>query len=183
MIARWVSATDPMATTETTDINANTLNNNNIVWRNLNIVDLTPDGSGDASFIVRNTSNRRAALALAITSPVRRAVPSFLENGRITVTFDDRLYEIVRKTFKGQAGVKMEGRTFIVANPRGAIFDNIIVPARYEGKVKIGFRANANAPKRRYEVAATQFQNGVEQQRRVVGGVSYFVYNYKRYNR
>ena len=178
LIARWVSATDPMATAETANITANTQNNNNIVWRNVNIVDLTPDGSGDADMIFRNTTNRRASLAFQVTSPVRRAVPSFLENGRITVTFDRELYDIVRKSFKKQPGVTLEGNTFIVTNPRGAIFDNIVVPARYEGKVKIGFKAYANAPRRRYEVVATQFQN--LRQRRVVGGVSYDVYNYKR---
>lgn len=166
-----------MATAETTDINANTLNNNNVVWRNLNIID---DADQDADFLFRNTSRQRAVLALEINSPIRRGVPSFLDNGQITITFDDKLYELVRKNFKKQEGVKEEGKTFIVTGSRGTVFDNIIVPARFESKVKLGFRATPNAPKRRYEAVATQYQNGTKQRRQVVGGVSYFIYNYKR---
>lgn len=180
MIARWVSASDPMATAETSDINANTLNNNNIVWRNLNIVDLTADADQSADLLIRNTSKQRAVLAFTVNSPARRDASSFLGNGQITVTFDDKLYELVRKGFKQQEGVKLKGRTFIITGSRGVIFDNIIVPARYEGKVKLNFRANPTAPKRRYEAVAAQYQTDTKQRRRLVGGVSYLIYNYKR---
>ena len=39
LLARVVSPNDPMTFTETTDLNANVRNNNNIVWKNLSVVD------------------------------------------------------------------------------------------------------------------------------------------------
>ena len=50
LLARVVSPNDPMTFTETTDLNANVRNNNNIVWKNLSVVDevvgsiVNPDG-------------------------------------------------------------------------------------------------------------------------------------------
>ena len=40
LLARIESVDDPMTSTETTDLNANVRNNNNIAWKNLTIVDL-----------------------------------------------------------------------------------------------------------------------------------------------
>ena len=66
LLARWVSASDPMASAEGPDINVNVRNNNNLVWRNLNIVDLAPDGSGDVSMIVMNPFRDSRVFSLTI---------------------------------------------------------------------------------------------------------------------
>jgi len=181
MIARWVSAADPMAAAETADINANTLSNNNIVWRNLNVVDLvSPDMAGDASFIVRNTRRERGTISLKITSPTRRGGKSFLNNGQLIVSFDDKLFDLIRKTFKPQRGVKLVGKNFVVAGPQGVAFDAITLPAGYEARARVSFRRNRTAPRRRFEVVVTQYEGGSGRPGKVVGGVSYQLFPHKQ---
>jgi secreted trypsin-like serine protease len=43
LLSRIVSTSDPMSVTETNDIRANVLNNNNIAWKNVSVVDLDPN--------------------------------------------------------------------------------------------------------------------------------------------
>ena len=183
IIARWNSGTDPMATAETSDINANTLNNNNIIWRNLNIVDLLPDASPDAEFILRNVSNRRATLTLSVKSPAKDRKKSFFDYGQIALTVDGRLFELIRGELRRQPGIKIDGRTIIVANPNGIVLRRILTPPKFETKIKLNFKMRADAPKRMYEIVATQLENvGLKSRKpRVIGGVSYYVYNFKRY--
>ena len=57
MIARWESASDPMAVAESADVDANTRNNNNVVWRNMDIAALGGD-SFRTSFEARSTRGR-----------------------------------------------------------------------------------------------------------------------------
>jgi len=42
LLARIVDPNDPMHTPETTDLGSNVLNNNNIVWRNMSVIDMIP---------------------------------------------------------------------------------------------------------------------------------------------
>lgn len=54
LVARWDSPTDPMTTAETNNISENARANNNIVWRNVRVVDLEPIAqSADPAFIGR----------------------------------------------------------------------------------------------------------------------------------
>ena len=85
LIARWVSATDPMTTPEGANIDANVRGNNNIVWHNVNIIDLGGDVAGDARFLVQNAvRERRVSLAVVAAPPRRqdaRPRPTFLDFG------------------------------------------------------------------------------------------------------
>jgi hypothetical protein len=76
MLARWVSAADPMTFAETSDITYNVRQNNNIVWRNLNIVDLGGDAMRYVSFIMRNNEDR-PGMSLIIRPPADELNESF----------------------------------------------------------------------------------------------------------
>ncbi|TKD01541.1 hypothetical protein [Polyangium fumosum] len=59
MLARWVSDEDPMFHAETAEVEKNTRNNNNIAWRNMNVVDEwkltgTKKWQSTVSFLVRD---------------------------------------------------------------------------------------------------------------------------------
>lgn len=88
LIARWVSSSDPM-NAEGPDINANTIANNNIVWRNVNIV--TPDPL--ETFIVRieNPTRLPALTRLRFHFPRNANQRSFDSVGEIEFEFDKRL--------------------------------------------------------------------------------------------
>ncbi len=47
LVARVVSNNDPMAFQETADLNGNVRNNNNIIWKNLSVVDINPNNIVD----------------------------------------------------------------------------------------------------------------------------------------
>lgn len=52
LLARWISSSDPMAVPEGVETVANTVNNNNIVWRNVNSISLL-SGAGPSSAVRR----------------------------------------------------------------------------------------------------------------------------------
>jgi hypothetical protein len=177
MVARWVSGTDPMTFTETTDINYNTRQNNNIVWRNMNVVNIF-DQPQDVEFIFRNIKKEKAVLALALVGRADDEREAFFRNGgRIDVTMDDKLFQLVLKGYKEQEGVRLEGKTFTVTGPNGVFFDNILTPGGFQGQVKMKVSIDKRAPKRLYRLDAIQYENDREKLL-TVGGVGYQVYNY-----
>lgn len=177
MVARWLSASDPMTFAETVDINYNTRQNNNIVWRNMNVVNIF-DMPQDVEFIFRNIKKEKALLALALTGRADDEREAFFRNGgRIDVTMDDKLFDMVMKGYKEQEGVRLEGRTFTVTGPNGVFFDNILTPGKFEGKVRMKVSMDKKAPKRIYRLDAIQYENDREKLL-TVGGVGYQVYNY-----
>lgn len=127
MIARWVSAADPMTHKETIDHNANTRNNNNIIWRNLNIVDLKPDQPAEVSLEIHNPLPRRATYSLLLRAPrSRESVRSFLGRGRVDVEMSSDLYRSwVQGGRKGTGFRARRCRTFRLTGDEGLRFDNL----------------------------------------------------------
>jgi hypothetical protein len=180
MIARWVSSSDPMTVPETADINANTRNNNNIVWRNLNIV--TPDPAQDVSFIVRGVGKERMATSLVIRAPKNEMDNSFIRQGQVIVQLDDALMKAWRQGGGKGRGYKTDGRSFIITDPAGAVFENIIADPRLVGYVKLTFRRLPTTPRRQFLIDAIQMKaqggNQLTASRPlpVIGGVSYEIH-------
>jgi len=67
LLARFVSAEDPMAIPEVTSINDNTINNNNIAWKNVSIID------ADGPFAILGVGNIRD---YRVTAGLVMAVPN-----------------------------------------------------------------------------------------------------------
>lgn len=184
MIARWVSTSDPMATPETTDINANVRANNNIVWRNLNIVNLDADSSQDVSFVVRGVGTGRAATSLVIRSPKNEMENSFIRHGQVTVRFDERLMRAWRQGGSRGKGYRIKGQSFIITDPAGAVFENIMTNPELVGYVKLTFRKLPTTPKQLFVIDTIQTRSQREPNgavtRYVIGGVSYEIHTDKR---
>ncbi|PQJ61788.1 M36 family metallopeptidase [Photobacterium angustum] len=66
LVARLINPQDPMSFPETASINYNTRQNNNIAWRNMNVVDLLINQQQKISFIARgiDTSNQQIVLQI-----------------------------------------------------------------------------------------------------------------------
>ena len=60
MLSRWVSADDPMTFVEVVQTTTNVRNNNNISWKNFNVVNLLPMVMGNFNFAMRNIEEKEA---------------------------------------------------------------------------------------------------------------------------
>lgn len=178
MIARWVSAADPIGV-ETADINANTRQNNNIVWRNLNIVDLSADDEVDVDVLLRGPE-RNMPLDLVFLDQAKFPKKTFLQTGMVYIIPDKNILEAWRKAGGKSKGIKQEGeRLFITEN--GATLQNLRLPAGKEYKIKIVFRKTAATISDRFLFEIRQYT--VNKLKRVLtGGVGYEIYTYKRQN-
>jgi hypothetical protein len=173
LVARWVSASDPMTTPEGSDLNANVRANNNLIWRNVNVADLVSSESDTASFIVRNVYDEPTYFTLSI-QPDERYSPSFLGVGRITLTLPRELRRCWSQGRYAGDGFRRQGNSVIVTRARGAILKGLRLPPRFEAVVNIRFqRPRTPFPRLAYEldiVQSTRKRDGMED---VVGGVSY----------
>jgi Metallo-peptidase family M12 len=180
MIARWVSTSDPMTHAETPDINLNVRNNNNLIWRNLNIVDLTADMSMTTDLIVRTLDPRDPVTSLTIGPPRKEIADSFIRHGRLSVRFDGRLMAVWQAGGAQGKGFKIDGDSFVLTDPAGAVFENIALPLDLEGHAELTFTRLPTTPRQRFWIDVTQFggrqRDGANAGPKVVGGVSYEIH-------
>jgi hypothetical protein len=185
LLARWNSAADPMATAEGPDINANVRANNNLVWRNLNIVDLLPDASGDATLNVMNPDRENRLITLVIRPPRIRGKVSFFAAGQVSVQLDEVLLKAWRQGGARGTGFKMEGDRAVIAGTKGATFENLILPYQRGGRLKLFFRRLPATPKLEYMVEVEQRRPpafaAAQKLPAVVGGVSYEIHTDRDY--
>ncbi len=176
LVARWVSASDPMATAEGPDITANVRANNNIVWRNVNVVDLTDSAdsaSADAVFAVSNVSRqeqRSIALEFSAARMPGRHGRSFLEVAELWVELDAGLLKAWSQGGGRMAGMERTGEGFRVGKSGGRL-DQILLPEGFSGQVKLRFQKRPGTPHDRFEVSVRELLQG----KAVTGGVSYEV--------
>ncbi|HEX6099209.1 MAG TPA: M12 family metallo-peptidase [Thermoanaerobaculia bacterium] len=180
MVARWNSAADPMTTAEGPDINANVRANNNLVWRNLNIVDLLPDGSEDVEMTVMNADQFSGPESLVIRPGRGRGLRSFFADGVATVELDGLLLDAWNRGGAKGTGFVREGGRFRITSAEGARFDGLQLIPGHPGRLKVTFRRLASTPKGEYRVDiehrrepeyARKYQSS-----EVVGGVSYEIH-------
>jgi hypothetical protein len=182
MVARWVSGSDPMTNPETTDINGNVRNNNNIVWRNLNIVDLAPDPAEDVNFIVRNTGRERTTISLAIRPPKNELQNSFMRYGQVIIRFDNALMKAWRLGGNKGKGFRSFGSGIVITDPNGAVFENFVVNREFVGKVNLTFKRLPTTPRRSFIIDVAQFSpqrvstNTARYSSKVTGGISYEIH-------
>ena len=186
MVARWVSGADPMTNPEGVDIEHNVRFNNNIVWRNLNIVDMGGDkAEGDATFRVDNLGKREMAVSLYIGPPRRnQRNRSFAADGRIVVRLDDALLKAWAQGGSKGSGFKADGNSFLITQGTGARWDNIIMPAKFRSSAKINFRKLKTTPRRTYVIDAIELlprSAATNAAGAVVGGVSYEIHTEGNY--
>lgn len=179
LVARWNSMADPMATAEGPDIDANVRANNNLVWRNLNIVDLSPGASGDAMMNVMNPDPESNAISIVIRSSSIRGRPSFLAMGQVMVEFDEELLKAWKEGGTQGTGFRMEGDRVIVGG-EGAVFENLILPYKRGGRLKLIFQRLPATPKLEYLVDVEQRRPvkfaAAQKRSAVVGGISYEIH-------
>jgi len=127
LVARWVSATDPMIA-EGNDINANTIANNNIVWRNLNIL-AGDELDRDVSLIVRNPDPRNRTITnLRFHLPRNANGLSFANYGEVTFEIEPRLVREAGAAFRPSALTGRQGRWTLQRGAEIAELRGLVLP-------------------------------------------------------
>ncbi len=146
LLARFIAADDPITTPETFDIFQNTMNNNNIAWRN--IVTIDADGPAMAPPIIEVNNPFEAAQAMDLSFFVAGGDNSFLDHGTITVDLGS-LFQVWQNS--GSEGIGMQvasndpSNTSIVITSNNATLRNITFPANSSYGVKFNLSADYNA--------------------------------------
>ncbi|MCP3141859.1 hypothetical protein [Pyxidicoccus xibeiensis] len=174
LLARWESLSDPMTFVELANTLTNTRNNNNIAWKNFNVVNLSPlRMTEDLNFRVRNLLKDRESLAdLEVRFPGQ--LP-FLQYGQVTLRLPPELF--ARWSRKG-TGFQVVGEGLVrITNPAGARLMGLGLAANGAPNVTIQFAGHAFDSPRRFEVELVQHSETEEAPGAVteVGGVIYQV--------
>lgn len=169
MIARWSSAADPMAAAETSNIDANTRANNNIIWRNVNVIDLGGDEEDSASLLIANPTDERMVVALHLR-PVGPL--SFLDVGTVTASLDDKLMALWKQAGYGGDGFSRDGDGVVLKGGKGAVLQQLVLPPKFEGRMKLSFKRPADGfPREKFVFEVVQISG-----KRTIGGVSYEIH-------
>jgi hypothetical protein len=117
------SATAPFGMTfpETANLYANVKNNNNIVWKNITIVDEQPGGGRFASVIIANFAREAEPATLLFLAP-RGQGPSMLDWGQVFLEFPSGLIGQRAGKDDGTAGVRrLDDTTFELLEPEARL--------------------------------------------------------------
>jgi hypothetical protein len=156
LIARWVSETDPMHTPEGEGISTNVRENNNIVWRNLDIVALDEDA--DSKVVMNIAGNkRRKASRIVFADLTKFPRPKFTAGGRVTVTFDDQLLAFWKKGKGKRNGFRSVGKNSFEMTAARAWLDNVWLPDNYKGKITVTFRKGFSTPASKYDFSVRHY--------------------------
>ena len=170
LVARIVSAGDPI-NTNSSNIPTYTAYNNNVAWRNVNVVNLNPFAPMKAvQFILRNVTEAAQFVDLGF-GPANDVEQSFLERGTVTVHFAPEMFQ--RWVGAGAQGYGFEvigENTLQIVDVRGARFAQIPLGFEEEYPVDVTFQVDpAITEKAVYHMDAIQYVNGKDG----VGGVGY----------
>ncbi len=111
LLARWVSATDPMTFAEGSNTALNTKNNNNIGWKNLQTVRGKVFEPVKSWFTLGNATERQVRTDLVLTGEKPVA-------GTVVIDLGPRLFERWRAGGGQAEGVKQVGETAFQLDPR-----------------------------------------------------------------
>ncbi|MEO6085758.1 MAG: VWA domain-containing protein, partial [Umezawaea sp.] len=124
LLARWVSATDPMTFAEVSNTVLNAKNNNNIAWKNVDSIRVKPGQVGSVPFTVGNGTEKAIKTDLVLTSPAK----PFVGAGALVIDLGPRLFERWKQGGGQGVGVKQVGETSIqVLEPRESRIAGLLI--------------------------------------------------------
>lgn len=173
MVARYTSVADPIAHAETTDINNNTRQNNNIIWRNLNIEAMDPDAD-EKSETFYMQSKESKPISLKFHDDFQFPRHPFVHSGRITIALDKALFEQWKHAGSKGMGIRVNQSEIEIIAPDASI-ENLILPAGKKIATNIRFTKSKTTISDRYVYTVEQMDSN----NKIKGGVSYEIYTYK----
>lgn len=174
LLARIETATSSpfgMTFLETADVNLNTKNNNNIVWKNITVVDNFPGALQFATILIRNTHPKAILGGIRFQQPDDFG-PSFLDFGRLVVDLKPELFKRWRAAGGAAQGVEVVGENQVQFFSPRAFLQGIPLQPGETFTVDIRFELNKNyQPLRGQRINLDLIQTGtLEDPNGVAGG-------------
>jgi hypothetical protein len=168
LLARWESSQDPMKFPEFfgSSTYTNVQNNNNLAWKNVNLVRFRFHLWYLQTIRIRNPEPDPRLYHLVVTQPSDRP---FTRTGRLVLDLGPTLAERWKQTGQQGVGVRPVGATQVeITDPRRAVVQNLWLNPDDQLDVDLGFWANAGtATSEPYPVNVIQ----TDTQGRNVGGL------------
>lgn len=155
LLARIVSTSDPMHITEGTYIPDNVRNNNNIVWKNMEVYDIN---SGDKHWVfVRNHLDHAVSMRLNFGPATDITYnPNMYEMGSFTVTLDQQLYTAWVNGGSVGNNITDIGNNTLQITGADAYIANMSLAAGETRDVGVTFTDNPDIPDHDFAVDMTQ---------------------------
>lgn len=113
-----------MTTPEGSNLWANVKNSNNIVWKNITVVDELPGGGRMAVVVIANFTDQIMQASLVFIAPRQECIPIF-QWGEVVVDLGESLYSLWKEGGRKGAGIKeLEDRKILIKKS-GASIDNL----------------------------------------------------------
>jgi extracellular elastinolytic metalloproteinase len=175
ILVRWESTQEPMTYGETSDVNYNTRYNNNIAWRNMNVVNLQLNWRDWIDFEVRNPLRELRPTTLVFREPREQLQDPFLRHGNVIIDLGPELTRHWLEAGAQGKGFERVGETqFRLIDPAGASFVGLNLEPNQAFPVKLGIESKEITTSRKpFILEAVQFSEGI---REAVGGVTYEIY-------
>ena len=166
-----------MAVPETADISLNARANNNIAWRNVNIIELnTSQQSASASMQVRNTEEDEANATIQIVPSDPNPEHSLFRFVEVDVKLDRALLAAWEKTgFRGTGFKRASGGSLRITDPAGATLEGFLLkPGESMNLTLFLQRPRDRSFNGKFAIDVVQ-KHATRGGSRIVGGVSYEV--------
>lgn len=140
LLARVEASNDPMAIAETTDLNMNVKNNNNIAWKNVTVVDVLANGSVGGVVGVGNPTRVPKKYTLEFVADVPQGGRPIFEQAEVAVKLDERLLRAWRAgggNARGFENTGEENRKIVRGN--NATLNNIYFEPNELGTLNLTF--------------------------------------------
>lgn len=139
LLSRLDTPQDPMTFAETTNVEFNTRHNNNIVWKNVNVIDLIANLAVKARFIFRNQDLTARRARLLFRDASEDVDHTFLRRGRVTVVLPEKMVaRMEEEGIEPQGFERIDDVTFEMVDPDKAYFE-VTLDGREEFGITIGF--------------------------------------------
>ncbi|WP_224368175.1 vWA domain-containing protein [Hyalangium versicolor] len=164
LLARWVSAGDPMTFPELIGSNVvnNTRQNNNIAWHNIDILRVVSGGTVTTTYNVRPVPGRATDL---VFKPTVAPFP-----GTIALTLSTKIYDLWKANGGKADGIEGAQGTTLYISPKGGALRGLLTDATLDERLTLTFLssgATGNFPLQVYELDTREQKD--------VGGVLYDV--------
>jgi len=172
LLARIVSVDDPMTSAETTDLNGNVRENNNIAWKNVTVVDLQANFGNGGVVGVYNPFDATKEFKIVFEPDQDEIGTELFKVAEIRFTLDGRLLEAWQLGGSNLTNIKRTTETeFLITGPRASL-DNLVLRAEDVGtlNLKVHFltRKTFDKPRFRYHVVQRTMEGD-----KIIGGETY----------
>ncbi|GGD82069.1 S8 family serine peptidase [Planktosalinus lacus] len=174
LVARIVSNDDPMTTVETSNLPQNVMNNNNIAWKNMNIIDVVPNTPGVGSITgVGNFSNQSKSYKLVLKADENESGSPIYEEAEVGIELDDVLFDAWERGGRQGTGFLVTSNAKkLIATDDNLTLDNLQFLANEFGTAYLTFNflTKKLTNKRLFTYHVIQKDYGTNE---MVGGVTY----------